>query len=128
MLTQCTCCRWILSGFGLVQQAPLPMRSARALQLSAGQTHILALLVDGSVWSWGRGAKGQLGHAKLGSEGQLGSERQLEQTGGVAETILSTRAANLISPRRVEGLPPAVVVAAGAQWPCAVGMHDRALP
>jgi len=34
----------------------------RVVAVSAGGSHSLALAADGAVWSWGKGASGQLGH------------------------------------------------------------------
>ena len=38
------------------------MAGQRVVAVSAGRFHSLALAADGSVWSWGFGAYGQLGH------------------------------------------------------------------
>ena len=49
-----------------VTQLKTPTRLAsmleRAVSVSAGFGHSLALAADGAVWSWGRGAFGRLGH------------------------------------------------------------------
>jgi len=54
-------------GHGDQQQQPLPKKieafaGRRVVTVSAGANHSLALTADGSVWSWGRGGRGQLGH------------------------------------------------------------------
>jgi len=41
---------------------PSPLGGERAVSVSAGRYHSLALTADGSVWSWGNGAYGKLGH------------------------------------------------------------------
>ena len=41
---------------------PSPLGGERAVSVSVGYYHSLALSADGSVWSWGHGAWGQLGH------------------------------------------------------------------
>ena len=38
------------------------MEGRRVVAVSAGAGHNLALATDGSVWSWGNGADGRLGH------------------------------------------------------------------
>lgn len=38
------------------------LSASHIAQLSAGEAHVLALTLDGSVFSWGRGDCGQLGH------------------------------------------------------------------
>jgi len=41
---------------------PSPLGGERAVSVSAGERHSLALTADGCVWSWGDGIFGQLGH------------------------------------------------------------------
>ena len=41
---------------------PSPLGGERAVSVSAGPAHCLALTADGAVWSWGYGGEGQLGH------------------------------------------------------------------
>ena len=40
----------------------LPLLGERAVSVAAGAAHNLTLAADGSVWSWGRGGEGRLGH------------------------------------------------------------------
>ena len=54
--------------------------------LASGQGHMLALAADGSVWSWGQNANGQLGNGTTSASG---------------------------TPAPISGLPPIVAVAAG---------------
>ena len=35
------------------------------IQVSAGESHCVALKADGTVWAWGRGLEGQLGNGKF---------------------------------------------------------------
>ena len=54
-------------GHGDTQDQLLPKKvetlaGQRAVAVSAGQCHNLALTANGSVWSWGSGGFGQLGH------------------------------------------------------------------
>ena len=41
---------------------PSTLGGERAVSVSAGDFHSLALTADGAVWSWGYGEDGQLGH------------------------------------------------------------------
>ena len=41
---------------------PSPLGGERAVSVSAGGLHSLALAADGSAWSWGQGGWGRLGH------------------------------------------------------------------
>ena len=41
---------------------PSPLGGERAVSVAVGTAHSLALTANGSVWSWGGGAWGQLGH------------------------------------------------------------------
>ena len=41
---------------------PSTLGGERAVSVSAGYSHSLALTADGSVWSWSGGGFGQLGH------------------------------------------------------------------
>jgi len=54
-------------GHGDEQNRLLPktveaLAGQRAIGVSAGAAHSIALTADGAVWSWGRGAWGELGH------------------------------------------------------------------
>ena len=54
-------------GHGDEQNQPLPKKvellaDQRAIAVSAGAQHSLAITADGAVWSWGFGGDGQLGH------------------------------------------------------------------
>jgi len=42
---------------------PSPLGGERAVSVSAGDAHSLALTADGVVWSWGWGGLGRLGHS-----------------------------------------------------------------
>jgi len=48
---------------------PSPLGGERAVSVSAGLMHSLALTADGAVWSWGGGGNGRLGHGD--EQGQL---------------------------------------------------------
>jgi len=57
-------------GHGDEQDQLLPkqveaLAGQRVVAVSAGSTHSLALTADGSVWSWGHGDDGQLGHGDM---------------------------------------------------------------
>ena len=57
-------------GHGDQQNQLLPKKvealaDQRVVAVSAGGVHSLALTADGAVWSWGRGAWGELGHGDL---------------------------------------------------------------
>ena len=41
---------------------PTPLGGERAVSVSAGAVHSLAITADGAVWSWGSGGSGRLGH------------------------------------------------------------------
>ena len=60
-------------GHGDKQERPLPKKiedlaDRRVVAVSAGEHHSLALAADGSVWSWGYGAFGRLGHGDQQSQ------------------------------------------------------------
>merc|ERR1712185_486975 len=44
---------------------PSTLGGERAVSVSAAVYHSLALAADGSIWSWGGGASGQLGHGDV---------------------------------------------------------------
>ena len=47
---------------------PSPLGGERAVSVAAGAGHSLALTASGSVWSWGRGEDGKLGHGDRQSQ------------------------------------------------------------
>jgi alpha-tubulin suppressor-like RCC1 family protein len=50
------------SGTGVVQSTPYVIASPKNfVQLAAGKNHACALAVDGTVWTWGKNDRGQLG-------------------------------------------------------------------
>ena len=49
---------------------PSTLGGERAVSVSAGAAHSLALTADGSVWSWGGGGQGRLGHGDHQDEWQ----------------------------------------------------------
>ena len=51
----------------------------RAVSVSAGDCHNLAITADGAVWSWGLGAYGQLGH---GDEEDQWQPKKIEALAG----------------------------------------------
>jgi len=73
----------------------------RVIAVSAGGEHSLALTADGSVWSWGFGVEGQLGHGDM--QNQLAGEKPgltgVERADGF---LPPAQEASLCSPR-----PPA---------------------
>lgn len=86
-----------------VQMQPLLVRGLEdVVDLAVGGAHNLALKADGSVWSWGRDDRGQLGDGP-------GSERE----GRIVRSYMSASFDCRPRPARVEGLEPAVAVAAG---------------
>lgn len=89
------------------QVSPVPVPIAglpeEAVQVAAGGGHSLALLADGSVWSWGRDDYGQLGD---GADAQSRPGRVIQQHAGKDYPCRFT-------PARVEGLPAVAAIAAG---------------
>ena len=55
--------------------------------MSAGDNHTLAITADGSVWSWGRGGHGQLGH---GDEQEQSLPKKIEAFAG--QRVVATSA------------------------------------
>ena len=49
---------------------PLEGISSTTPQIAAGSGHIIALKSDGTVWTWGAGSSGQLGHPE-GRKGRI---------------------------------------------------------
>ena len=43
---------------------PSPLGGERAVSVSVGAAHSLAITADGAVWSWGKGEEGCLGHGE----------------------------------------------------------------
>jgi len=71
---------------------------ARAVQIAAGAYHTAVAVSDGSLWSWGRGYEGQLGHgdterrsgpSRLGPEG-FGGAPVLMVACGFGHTLVLT--------------------------------------
>ncbi|WP_328603350.1 hypothetical protein OG943_25035 [Amycolatopsis sp. NBC_00345] len=85
--------------------SPVPVQveglPGRATQVAAGGGHSLALLEDGSVWTWGRDDYGQLGDAGAVKPGHA-----------VQEHMGKTYPVRFV-PARVEGLPEVATLAAG---------------
>jgi len=72
---------WGQLGMGMTCECiPIPTQVSfsdvpmRVLKVACGAAHNLALLHDGSVWSWGHGANGRLGH---GSEYNFTAPKQI---------------------------------------------------
>ncbi len=91
---------------------PLPShacRQFRIVSVSAGDQHSMALSSDGSLFTWGDGSFGQLGHAHI---------ETLAHMAGLHASLIT-------SPRRVESLNP-VKLQAWDRW--AGLMHVAVLP
>lgn len=52
----------------LIPRPILSLHGVRIVQLASGGNHVLALADDGSVYSWGSGKNGRLGHSSLNDE------------------------------------------------------------
>ena len=57
-------------GNGTREDSNIPVKANidNVKEIIAGGNHIIAIKNDNSVWSWGAGAQGQLGNAKIGDE------------------------------------------------------------
>lgn len=51
----------------------------RAIMIACGSNHVLAVTDNGSLWSWGDGRWGQLGHGNAGDVGKPAKVRYLEE-------------------------------------------------
>ena len=71
----------------------------RVIAVSAGGEHSLTLTADGSVWSWGFGVEGQLGHGDM--QNQLAGEKP-----GGTSLVSSGRMASGHPLRRLRCVPP----------------------
>jgi len=85
-------------GHGDQQDQLLPMKieamaGQRVLAVSAGFAHSLAITADGSVWSWGRGTFGKLGHGQQ-QQNQL-EPKKVEAFAG--QRVIAVSAGNLHS-------------------------------
>jgi len=58
-------------GIGSLENKSKPVKVGTNYQaISAGSVHSMALKKDGTLWSWGNGEKGQLGHGDISSTSQ----------------------------------------------------------
>ena len=46
---------------------PCPLHAQAVTKLASGESHVLTLREDGTVWAWGRNAEGQLGNFSVNS-------------------------------------------------------------
>lgn len=87
--------------------SPVPLRieglPGPVKQVAAGGGHSMALLEDGSVWTWGRDDYGQLGD---GADAETKPGRAIQQHSGRDYPCRFT-------PSRVEGLPEVASIASG---------------
>ncbi|XP_046383743.1 ultraviolet-B receptor UVR8 isoform X2 [Ischnura elegans] len=74
--------------FGQVYSIPSPLSipGKKVVEVACGFDHCLALTVDGIVYSWGSGRRGQLGHDVLEDED---SPRELEMLSGLQVKSIS---------------------------------------
>ena len=77
------------------------LRNRRVVQLSAGNSHVLALTLGGAIFSWGSGGNGRLGHGDAAARASPTLVEELRNVSG-------------------KGLGHAVYVSAGAQHSLAV--------
>ena len=66
---------------------PSTLGGERAVSVSAGDSHSLALAADGTVWSWGDGGSGKLGH---GNEQHQLQPKKVEALAGQRVFAIST--------------------------------------
>ena len=99
-------CSWGDGGYGKLghgdeQGQPLPKKveafaGQRVDTVSAGPVHSLAITADGSVWSWGYGGEGQLGHGDEHGQplpkkvAELAGQRVVAVSAGRAHSIALT--------------------------------------
>ena len=89
---------------------PSTLGGERAVSVSAGRGHSLALTADGSVWSWGFGAFGKLGH---GDEEDQWQPKKVEAFAGQRLIAVSGGRFSL------------AITADGAVWSWGVGDFGR---
>ena len=90
---------------------PSTLGDERAVSVSAGECHSLALTADGAVWSWGFGGNGQLGHGDTQDQGQ---PKKIEAFGGQRVMAVSAGGAHNLA-----------VTADGAVWSWGWGGDGR---
>ena len=90
---------------------PSTLGAERAVSVSAGDAHSLALTADGNVWSWGRGGWGQLGHAD--GQSQL-LPKKIEALAGQRVIAVSAGRAHSLA-----------LTAGGAVWSWGDGYHGQ---
>ena len=90
---------------------PSPLGAERAVSVSAGDVHSLALAADGSVWSWGCGHYGRLGHGDL--QAQL-EPTKIEALAGERVVAVSVGSDHSLA-----------LTADGAVWSCGSGYFGQ---
>ena len=73
---------------------PSTLGGERAVSVSAGEGHSLALAADGALWSWGEGAWGKLGH---GNEQDHRQPKKIEAFAGQRVVAVSAGGAHSLA-------------------------------
>eukprot|EP00878_Enallax_costatus_P034396 GHUV01038130.1.p1 GENE.GHUV01038130.1~~GHUV01038130.1.p1 ORF type:complete len:576 (+),score=117.41 GHUV01038130.1:80-1807(+) len=97
---------------GMQLQPVVGIRGQRVVSCAAGASHSLALASDGSLYSWGSGKFGQLGHSSLQAVYMIAAEQAI--------VLASPQKIAVLEPANLKPWERITSIAAGAHHACAV--------